>query len=205
MAKRSAIFIPACDGRAFTVQRGETFRVVQVEGHQIGDFVCWNRHHPRERLSTGETVNFNTVAGPASMFLEVGSRFWSNAQNPMFEIVEDQGKGVHDFFYAPCSSQLYVALGCAPTHRNCRDNLTRAVEPLGLDYLDIPDPVNLFQSTRPRPDGSIDYQLPPAKKGEYVALRALMDSLVAIATCAFDVRVDGKEANSCTPLEVRFV
>jgi uncharacterized protein len=199
------ILIPASDGAAFPVRRGETIQVVQVEGHQIGDFICYNLHNFRERLSTGETFNFNTVAGPGSMHLKVGSRFWSNAQTPMFEIVEDQAHGVHDFFYAPCSSQLYVALVGDPNHKNCRDNLTKAVAPYGLGYLDIPDPVNLFQSTRPRPDGSIDYQPAAGKQGEYIALKALMDCLVAISTCAFDVLVDGKEANSCTPLEVRFV
>lgn len=198
------IHIPAADSAAFVVRRDEVIRVVQVEGHQIGDFICFNLHNFREKLSTGETFNFNTVAGPASMHLRVGSRFWSNAQTPMFEIVEDQAHGVHDFFYAPCSSALYVAVVGDPAHRNCRDNLTKAIEPYGLDYLDVPDPVNLFQSTRPRPDGSIDYQLAAGKKGEYIALRALMDCLVAISTCAFDVLVDGKEANSCTALEVRF-
>ncbi|MGD9763197.1 MAG: DUF1989 domain-containing protein [Candidatus Binatia bacterium] len=199
------IAIAPADGAAFVVRRDETIQVAQKDGHQIGDFICYNAHNYRERLSTGETFNFNTVAGPSSMFLKVGSRFWSNAQNPMFEIIEDQANGVHDFFYAPCSSQLYKYVMGDPMHSNCRDNLTKAVKPYGLDYLDIPDPVNLFQHTRPRPDGSVDYDLPGGKAGEYIALRALMDCLVAISTCPFDVRVDGKEANRCNGLEVRFV
>ncbi len=107
-------------------------KVIDVEGHQIGDFICFNLHQPREKLSTGETVNFNSLAGSGSIHLTVGSRFYSNLQNPMFEIVEDLAKGVHDLQFAPCSSALYAATVGDPTHRNCRDNLTQAVTPYGL-------------------------------------------------------------------------
>ena len=82
-----------------------------------------------------------------------------------------------------------------------------AVEPYGLEYLDIPDPINLFQSTRPKADGTIDYQPAATKAGEYIALRALMDCLVAISACPFDGETDGKRVNGlkCTPLRVEFV
>ena len=92
-------------------------------------------------------------------------------------------------------------------HRNCRDNLTQAVAPYGLGYLDIPDPVNLFQNTRPTADGTINYQPAAAQAGEYMALKALMDCLVAISACPFDQEIDGKRLNhpTCTPLRVGFV
>src|SRR5215510_7580036 len=177
MPEKRPILIPATEGAGFVVRRGETLKVIDVEGHQIGDFICFNLHHPREKLSTGETVNFNSLAGSGSTHLTVGSKFYSNLQNPMFEIVEDLAKGVHDLQFAPCSSALYAATVGDPTHRNCRDNLTHAVTPYELGYLDIPDPINLFQHTRTKPHGTINYQPAATRAGEYTALKALMDCL----------------------------
>jgi uncharacterized protein len=206
MAERKHLVIPATEGAAFVVRRGEIVKVIDVEGHQIGDFVCFNLHQPREKLSTGETVNFNSLAGNGSIHLTVGSRFYSNLQNPMFEIIEDRARGIHDLQFAPCSSALYAATVGDPGHRNCRDNLTQAVAPHGLGYLDIPDPVNLFQNTRPRADGTIDYQPAAAQAGEYIALKALMDCLVALSACPFDQEIDGRRPNhpTCSPLRLEF-
>jgi hypothetical protein len=203
MAKKE-VFVPAMEGWSCVVRRGETIRIIDVEGQQICDFTCFNLHNPQEKLSTGETVNFNFSAG---VHLTVGSMFYSNLQNPMFEIVEDMAKGVHDVLFAPCSSAFYAKYMGDPTHRNCRDNLTEAVKPYGLRLIDVPDPVNLFQHTRPRPDGTIDAQPAATKAGEYIALKALMDCIVAISACPYDGEIDGKRPNGpkCTPLKIEFV
>jgi uncharacterized protein len=94
-----------------------------------------------------------------------------------------------------------------PTHRNCRDNLTEAVRPYGLGLIDVPDPVNLFQHTQPRADGTIEAQPAATQAGEYIALKALMDCLVAVSACPYDGEIDGKRPNGpkCTPLKIEFV
>ena len=95
-----------------------------------------------------------------------------------------------------------------PPKRNSGSHwVTKAVEPYGLGYLDIPDPINLFQHTRPQADGTIDYQPAATEAGEYIALKALMDCLVAISACPFDGEIGGKRVNGqqCTPLQVTFV
>lgn len=207
------IFIPAMSGAGFTVRRGETIKVIDVEGEQIADFVCFNLHNPREKLSTGETVGLNIARqnpdGTAirSIYLTVGSKFFSNLHNSMFEITEDMAKGVHDLLFAPCSSASYALRFAEPQHKNCRDNLTGAVTVFGLDYLDIPDPINLFQNSRPGSDGIIEMRSPRTKAGEYVALKALTDCIVAISACAFDRGPEGKRPNGakCTPLKIQFV
>ncbi len=205
MTDKRDILIPATEGGACVVRQGETIRIIDVEGQQICDFVCFHLHSLAEKLSTGETVNFNTLIGSGSMHFTVNSKFYSNLQHPMFEIVEDQANGVHDALFAPCSSALYVAAG-AVNHRNCRDNLTLAVEPYGLGYLDVPDPINLFQYTRVRADGSVDGRPAATQAGEYIALRALMDCLVAVSACPYDIEIDGQRPNGqqCTPLRIEF-
>lgn len=203
------ISIPPMSGAGCIVRRGQSLKVIDVEGQQIGDFVCFNLHYPRERLSTGETVIFNTLRSSdasmsesGSIYLSVGGKFYSNLQNAMFEIVEDKGKGVHDLLYAPCSSAFYANGFGEPGHKNCRDNLTQAVTPFGLGFVDIPDPVNLFQNTRPRPDGTIDAQPGVTKPGDYIVLKALMDCIVAVSSCAFDKEINGKRVNRCSPLKL---
>lgn len=207
------IFIPAMSGTGFKVRRGETIRVIDVEGEQIADFICFNMHNPREKLSTGETVGLNIAQHNAdgtairSIYLTVGSKFYSNLHNPMFEITEDLAKGIHDLLFAPCSSASYALRFGEPQHKNCRDNLTGAVSAFGLDYLDIPDPINLFQNTRPGSDGVIETRAPVTKAGEYVTLKALMDCIVGVSACAFDKGPEGKRPNGakCTPLKIQFM
>ena len=60
--------IPARHGAALEVARGLVLRVVDVEGQQVGDFVCFNRDDLGERYSPQNTVLFNRTiyCNPAS-------------------------------------------------------------------------------------------------------------------------------------------
>ena len=51
--------IPARHGAALEVARGLVLRVIDVEGQQVGDFVCFNRDDLCERYSPQNTVLFN--------------------------------------------------------------------------------------------------------------------------------------------------
>ena len=57
-----------------------------------------------------------------------------------------------------------------------------------------------------RADGTIDYQPAAAQAGEYIALKALMDCLVALSACPFDQEIDGRRPNhpTCSPLRLEF-
>ena len=204
---RNEVFVPANEGGASVIRRGEVIRIVDVEGHQICDFTCFNLHNPAEKLSTGETVAFNLVNDTWSSYITKGSRIRSNLHNTMFEITEDHARGVHDLLFPPCSSAVYAECLGDPTHRNCRDNLALAVEEYGLHYIDVPEPINFFQYSRPRPDGVIEWQPAPTEAGEYIELKAAMDCLVAVSACPFDLEVEGQRPNGdvCTPLKIAFV
>lgn len=93
MPEKRPILIPATEGAAFVVRRGETIKVIDVEGHQIGDFICFNLHQSWEKLSTGETVNFNSLAGNGSIHLTVGSKLYSNLQTRCLKLSRIWPKG----------------------------------------------------------------------------------------------------------------
>ena len=70
-----------------------------------------------------------------------------------------------------------------PDH-GCAENLTWALEPHGINYPDIPSPINLFQNMEiDRATGAMRRtQIRPASPVP-VALRAEMDLLVAFSAC----------------------
>lgn len=179
----TSIIVPARDAAACRVDAGQLLRVIDVEGQQIGDLVCFARENPKEKLSTGETLNFNDW----TTRIRPGTSFRSNAQRLMLTVVEDTSGGSHDMFFAACTRAFYARYGGGQDHVNCRDNLTRVLAEHGIDYLDVPDPINLFQHSRPRADGSIDVSAPPTRPRDYIALRAEMDLVVAVSSCPFDL------------------
>ena len=51
--------IPAREYSAFTVWRGQVVRVVDVEGKQVPDMVCFNEHDVSESLNLGYALLSN--------------------------------------------------------------------------------------------------------------------------------------------------
>ena len=47
--------IPIRTGRAWKVPAGHVFRIVTIEGPQVGDLNIWSQHNPRERLWASRT------------------------------------------------------------------------------------------------------------------------------------------------------
>src|ERR1700748_1923864 len=51
----SELAVPPREGRAFTVPAGHFFRIVSVEGPQVGDLNLWNDDDRKERFFSGKT------------------------------------------------------------------------------------------------------------------------------------------------------
>ncbi len=199
---RPAIMIPPADARSFTVSAGETFRVVDVEGQQVADFVALSVQDPDEASSPSQTILFNYPR----VRLQAGDRFYSSKCRPMFEIVADDADGVHDFLYAACNSAWYATLGM-PGHRNCQDNLAGALSGTWkLPKSGLPSPINLFQDTYPDATGSVAARPSPTAPGAAITLHALMDCVVAVTSCAYDA----EPAETCingpgsSPIRIEF-
>ncbi len=50
--------IPPRSGVAFILKKGQRLKVVDVEGQQVSDFICYNQHDPAEYLSSGRTIDY---------------------------------------------------------------------------------------------------------------------------------------------------
>ncbi len=42
---KEKVFIPPYEGRGVRVKKGQFLKIVDVEGKQVGDFICFNEKH----------------------------------------------------------------------------------------------------------------------------------------------------------------
>ena len=55
IVKRNEVIVPPRDARTFRVKRGQFFRIICMEGAQVGDLNLWNSHDLAERFFSGKT------------------------------------------------------------------------------------------------------------------------------------------------------
>ena len=188
--------IPARHGAALEVPRGLVLRVSDVEGQQVGDFVCFNRDDLGERYSPQNTVLFNRTIYP-----QVGAALVSDRGRPMMRLVADT-VGVHDLICGSCSEEYYRnRLDHAAPHRSCRSNLAEAMTPWGLSIKDIPFSFNVFMRWPVEPDGTVVPMAAPSRTGDYADFLAEMDVVVANSACPSDIT----PTNNHNPTPMRFV
>jgi uncharacterized protein YcgI (DUF1989 family) len=175
------VVVPAAHGGAIEVGRGEYLSIVDLEGAQVADFVAIRRDDPRRFLSPHQTRS--TLR---RWTLRVGDRLVDNDREPVFEIVRDD-VGVHDLFFCACSPALYRQRFGLTDHRSCRMNLLEALAPYRIEEWQLPDPINVFMRTPPRPDGEFEFHPAPSKAGDRLVLRAFADVVVAVSSCPMDL------------------
>lgn len=179
MPKVEFLPVPPMAARAVALLRGQRLRVVDSAGGQPGDLVAFSLHDLSERFSQARTRVENR-----SCRLGIGGRLWSNLQPPrvMLTITADQS-GQHDLLYtACCRYALEKRFGVS--RDGCLENLTAALAPWGLGLRDVPDPLNLFFHVTVAPGGELTIGAHPSRPGDTIELRAEMDCLIAVSTCA---------------------
>ena len=190
-----AVIVPAAHGAAVEVAAGEYLSIVDVEGSQVADLVAIQRGDHRKALSPHQTRS-----ALRRWTLKLGDRLVNNQREPVFEIVRDD-VGQHDLFFCACSPALYFQRFGLTDHRSCRMNLREALAPHGIEEWQIPDPITVFMSTPPRPDGEFAFNPAPSRPGDRLVLLCLVDVVVAVSSCPMDLSpING---GRITPLELR--
>lgn len=167
-------------GFAVEVMEGQILQIIDVQGSQVADFVAFNRDDRSEALSVAHTRSSN-----GNLMLSQGMSVYSNRRNPMFDLVADT-VGRHDMLFAACDPARYEALD-APDHANCRTALTDALSNFNVGYDEIPDPINWFMNVAILSKGELDIRAPISERGDYVLLRARMDTVAAVSACPQDL------------------
>lgn len=182
-------------GGRIEVVRGQLLEIVNVEGKQVCDFFAFNANNVKEALSPGHTRSVMR-----RIFLKLGDRLYSVLRRPMFELVEDT-VGQNDFSLPACDPERYRMDFKLENHRSCRKNLEEVMNDHHIPYEYLPDPFNFFQPTPIRPDGTYGTGTSPAKPGDKVVLRALMDVIAVGSSCP----QDQIPLNDFKPSELRLV
>ena len=92
--------VPACAPFSTRVLRGDVLRLVDLEGQQAVDFLCYNAADPREHYHAA-----NTIKIPGNIYLGEGSVLRSDQARPLMTIVADTCGG-HDTIFGSFSRTM---------------------------------------------------------------------------------------------------
>lgn len=194
MTKVDEVLIPPRDGRAFKVPKGYFFRILSVEGPQVGDLNLWNADDINERFFSGKTRQLHAT------HLTTGDRLWSNMPylRPMATITEDtldwygwdsDGAGVHDVIGTRCDPYTNHMLKGVDYHYCCHSNLTRAFGEIANIDIEtasghVHDVLNVFMCTGFTKDTHQYFmKASPVRPGDYIEFFAEIDLVGALSAC----------------------
>ncbi len=178
--------IPARHGRAYVLRKGETLRIHQIVGGQVGDCAFFNADNYRETFHVGQTWATNVILGTGTS--KTFQHFYSKPphENVMLTTTADTYANHWGNNGGRCSRKLYERRDGLTDHRSCQENLTEAVSPYGLTGDDIMDIFNVFMTVDLFTDGTFKIKPTAVNPDDYIDLRAEMNVLAVISACPAD-------------------
>ena len=180
--------IPRCTGKAFRVNKGQLFRVIEYEGKQTAGLIFLNAHNYKEQFMAEYSAGLNFVAGTGSHYRLTTLFSKVPYENVMLTVTDNK---VGDHYLGPHCTRTMMDIWNAPGHRSCSDNFADALGEFGLELEDIYSPsvfhafANNFRID-PKGDGTLRIDPPRTEKGDYIEFLAEMDVLVAVSVCPDD-------------------
>jgi uncharacterized protein YcgI (DUF1989 family) len=186
--------IPQKRGAAFEVAAGETFEVIDPQGQQVADLVAFSAEDPEERFSTKYTYRRD-----GKVRITEEDTLYTTEGREILSITEDEC-GVHDLLYAPCNEWVLDDYYDQTDANGCHENLSEALEPLGVDSALVFDTLNVFMKSTIAEQTYIDIREPPSDPGDTVRFEAEQGCYVGVSSCAGESVVNAGETN---PIDIR--
>jgi uncharacterized protein YcgI (DUF1989 family) len=176
------------------VSRGQFFRIVSIDGPQVGDLNLWNAEDLSERFFSGKTRALHGT------HVGIGDRLWSNMPylRPMATISHDtlgwygfdeDGAGIHDVIGTRCDPYTNLLLNGTAYDFCCHSNLSRALaaelemEPRAIEH-HVHDVLNVFMCTGFTKDTHQYFmKASPVRPGDFIEFLAEIDLLGALSAC----------------------
>jgi urea carboxylase-associated protein 1 len=169
--------VPARQPWSRIIRRGEVLRLIDLEGQQAVDFLCYNGADLGDRYNS-----MNTIKVQQNSYVGKGTVLYSDAGMPLFTVIEDM-LGRHDTVYGCCSHpNNYLRYGVR-TAESCYSNFLTELAKYGLDRSSIVSNVNFFMQVPIMPDGAAGVAADVSPPGSYVDLRAESDVLAVLSNC----------------------
>lgn len=171
--------VPALAPWLHRVAKGETLRIVDLEGNQAVDFLVYAADDDAERYSAQDTI-----AAQGNIFLRTGSVLLSNEGRPMMTIT---GTSVdyHDTIGGACSCESNTLRYGHHTksQHSCVDNFLDANVRVGRGKRDMVSNINFFMNVPVEADGALGIVDGISAPGLTVDVRAEMDVDVVVSNC----------------------
>ena len=212
-SKTGEVLVQPREGGCFHVPAGGFFRIISVEGPQVGDLNLWNAQNLDEHFYSGKT---RAIHGT---HITTGERMWSNLPylRPMATIIEDTlgwygmdefGGSIHDVIGTRCDPYTHHLLAGDDYHHCCHSNLSRALadetgRPLKEVEMQVHDVLNVFMCTGfTRDTGQYFMKASPVRPGDYIEFFAEIDLLGALSACPGGdcSSTHSSDAAACHPL-----
>ena len=184
--------MPPRDAKAFSVPAGHFFRIVSIEGPQVGDLNLWNEHDLRSASSAARP-------GRCMRRIHDRRRLWSSLPHlrPMATITQTArlvrlGRGRRGRARRhrhPCDPYTNLLLKGSQYHHCCHSNLTRALAaqqdmPLLAAEPHVHDVLNVFMCTGfTRDTHQYFMKASPVRPGDFIEFFAEIDLLCALSAC----------------------
>ncbi len=181
MLKEECI-IPNGEGKMFTVKKGQTLRVIEVEGQQVASLIIYNEHNMKESFCACLTrQNSGCFTRTNKLYSKPAS-----TEDVMFTVLTEKDRM---FWLGPdrCNRFYYEQRHGVKGHNNCQDILAELIKPYGLTPHDVHEVLNIFMDVVFQEDGTYEFVASPVSKGDYVDLLAEKDCLVGVAACPDDL------------------
>ena len=190
----SKTVVPAGGRWSAKLAKGETLRIVDLEGTQAVDFLCYPAEDPHDRYNAG-----NTIKVQGSIYIAKGSVLYSDQARALMKVTADSC-GFHDTIAGCCSAPMNLMRYGAKDTPSCRANFTEELARWGLGAADIVANVNFFMYVPVTAEGAADIKPGLSRPGDAVELEAVSDVIAVISNCP-------QRFNPCngfepTPIEV---
>ena len=169
--------VPACEPWSAIIKQGDRLRIIDLEGQQAVDFLCYSAADSADRYNAANTLKLNK-----NIYLGAGSVLWSVRARKMMTIVEDSC-GFHDTLAGCCSIEIDEVRFNVTNTRSCQSNFEAELSKHGLGEMDIVANINFFMYVPVSADGNVAIADGKSKAGDYVDLRAEMDVLAVLSNC----------------------
>ena len=209
------VLVPPRDARTFRVPAGTFFRIVSIDGPQVGDLNLWAADDLKEKFYSGKTRALHGT------HLSTGERKWSGFPyvRPMATITCDtldwygfdaDGGSVHDVIGTRCDPYTNRLLSGSDYHHCCHSNLSRALAAetgvsLHEAELYVHDVLNVFMCTGFTDDTHQYFmKASPVRPDDYIEFFAEIDLLGALSTCPGGdcSQEHSSDTAACFPLKI---
>lgn len=173
--------VPAGEFWLHEIKRGQTLRILDLEGNQAADTLFYDARDPENRYSASDTIRRQ-----AALYLSTGTELISTQGDVLLRITADTC-GRHDTLGGACSRESNtMRYAHEKEHMHaCRDSFICGLQHWGPDLgkRDITCNINFFMNVPVTPDGKLTFEDGISAPGRYVELLAERDVVCLISNC----------------------